>query len=122
MRSVVFLNGPCSVRYSTTRCAAFAPTRGSRESCDASAVLMLTTPLGEVVASSAKMGALIAVSARTMKRTGRVFRMVFFSFRFLVFSLLFLLLAVWYSHKISRRFAVETASLHHLLSRASQFK
>ena len=50
IRSAAFLNGPCSVRYSMMRCAAFSPTRGSSASCDASAVLMFTTPVGALPA------------------------------------------------------------------------
>src|SRR5439155_26916462 len=67
------------------RCAAFVPTRGSSDSCAASAVLMLTTPSAapEVAGVSAAKAAAPAVAMRNaMTKMGRDFRMVLFLLSF----------------------------------------
>src|SRR5688572_20323120 len=65
------------------RSAALAPTRGSSESCEASAELRLTTPDAEPSAS-AKATVDIAMMTRARVKIGRDFRMglllLFFSF------------------------------------------
>src|SRR6476469_5473019 len=57
------------------RCAAFIPTRGSSDSCAASAVLMLTTP--DCVACTSAANALAHIVATRIPRTRMVwdFRM-----------------------------------------------
>src|SRR5436305_960500 len=49
------------------RCAALTPTRGRYESCEASAVLMLTTPAGDVLAVSAIAAPAIEAIMRAMR-------------------------------------------------------
>src|SRR5581483_9390391 len=72
------------------RCAAFAPTRGSSESCATLAVLMFTTPVAPGVACVSAANAAApseAIRIRDM-RMGRDFRMVLFLLSFGCYGLL----------------------------------
>src|SRR5947199_206511 len=57
IRSSGFLKGPFSLRYSTMRSATLGPTRGSMESCEESALLMLTLFVDSGFPSAASPGA-----------------------------------------------------------------
>src|SRR5688500_4780545 len=80
-----------------TRSAAFAPTRGSIDSCETSAVLMLTTPADDGAASAANALDVSESMKRAMKRMRWDFRMGLISFRVSCWLLLFASVSGWVS-------------------------